>query len=85
MITVQTIIVNIQRVIMSVKERLARAKVLIIGMFDPSWDWKLGLSINQRLIRLEEWTHPPVAPGGATELDDKIRKLEKRIAKLEKK
>ena len=69
---------------MSIKERLARAKVLIKGIIDPSWDWKLGLSIDQRLKKLEEWTHPPVAPGGATELDDKISKLEKRIAKLEK-
>jgi hypothetical protein len=69
---------------MSVKEKLAKAEALIIGMVDPWWDWKLGLSINERLKRLEEWTHPPVAPGGATELDDKISKLEKRIAKLEK-
>lgn len=68
-----------------IKENIAKAKALIIGIVDPWWDWRIGTpNVIERLEKLEAWTHPPVAPGGATELDDKIRKLEKRIAKLEK-
>ena len=40
--------------------------------------------VAERIAKLEEWKHPPVAPGGATELSDKIDSLEKRIDKLEK-
>ena len=40
--------------------------------------------VAERIAKLEEWTHPPIAPGGATELSDKIDSLEKRIDKLEK-
>lgn len=40
-------------------------------------------SLNARIEKLEEWTHPPVAPGGTTELMELIDNLEKRIKKLE--
>ena len=39
--------------------------------------------LEERIEKLEEWTHPPVAPGGTTELVDLITKLEKRIEILE--
>ena len=42
-------------------------------------------SLDSRIGKLEEWTHPPVAPGGTTELMELIDNLEKRIKKLEKK
>lgn len=38
-----------------------------------------------RIDKLEEWSHPPVAPGGATELKDEIADLRKTIEALEKK
>lgn len=41
--------------------------------------------IADRLTKLEEWTHPPIAPGGTTELLEEIAKLQKRLEKLEKK
>jgi len=39
--------------------------------------------LEKRIEKLEEWSHPPVAPGGTTELLELINKLEKRIEKLE--
>jgi hypothetical protein len=39
--------------------------------------------LEKRVEKLEEWSHPPVAPGGTTELLELIGKLEKRIEKLE--
>lgn len=39
--------------------------------------------LNARIKKLEEWAHPPVAPGGTTELLELIHKLEKRIEQLE--
>lgn len=40
--------------------------------------------LAQRIVRLEEWTHPPVAPGGATELLAEIEKLKADVEKLSK-
>jgi hypothetical protein len=40
--------------------------------------------VAESITKLEEMAHPPVAPGGATELSDRIDDLEKRIDKLEK-
>jgi len=31
--------------------------------------------LAKRIDKLEEWSHPPVAPGGATELKDEIEEL----------
>lgn len=39
--------------------------------------------LKARIEKLEEWTHPPVAPGGTTELMELIDNLEKRIKELE--
>lgn len=39
--------------------------------------------LEKKVRKLEEWTHPPVAPGGTTELLELINKLEKRIEQLE--
>jgi len=38
-----------------------------------------------RIAKLEEWTHPPIAPGGTTELKEEIQELRERIQKLESK
>lgn len=39
--------------------------------------------LEKRIEKLEEWSHPPIAPGGTTELLELIDKLQKRIEKLE--
>ena len=39
--------------------------------------------LEKKVRKLEKWTHPPVAPGGTTELLELINKLEKRIEQLE--
>lgn len=41
--------------------------------------------LEYRIQALEVWSHPPVAPGGATELLEEISKIEKRLSKLEAK
>ena len=35
--------------------------------------------LSERIDRLEAWTHPPIAPGGTTELMAEIAKLQKQI------
>jgi hypothetical protein len=39
-------------------------------------------TVEERLAALEAWTHPPVAPGGTTEIMDLINNLEKQIKEL---
>lgn len=46
-------------------------------------DTATDLDLETRVAKLEEWSHPPVAPGGTTELLELIHKLEKRIEALE--
>ena len=41
--------------------------------------------LANRIEQLEAWTHPPVAPGGATELIEEIAKLQKEIESLKEK
>ena len=41
--------------------------------------------LSERIDKLEAWTHPPVTPGGATELKDEIAQLKKEIEALKKK
>jgi hypothetical protein len=41
--------------------------------------------LSERIDRLEAWTHPPIAPGGTTELMAEIAKLQKQIDDLKKK
>ena len=41
--------------------------------------------LSERIDRLEAWTHPPIAPGGKTELMAEIAKLQKQIDDLKKK
>ena len=38
--------------------------------------------LANRIEQLEAWSHPPVAPGGATELIEEISKLQKEIESL---
>ena len=35
--------------------------------------------LANRIEQLEAWSHPPIAPGGATELMEEIAKLQKQI------
>ena len=35
--------------------------------------------LANRIEKLEAWSHPPIAPGGATELMEEIAKLKKQI------
>gem|GEM_PF-1014260 len=41
--------------------------------------------LAERIDKLEAWTHPPVAPGGATELVKEIETLKKEIDLLKRK
>lgn len=45
-------------------------------------DFKIAC-LEKKVRKLEEWSHPPVAPGGTTELLELIAELEKRLGKLE--
>ena len=40
--------------------------------------------VSERIAKLERDSHPPIAPGGTTELKNEIAELLKRIEKLEK-
>jgi len=48
---------------------------------DAKWRRDYPL-LAERIDKLEEWTHPPVAPGGATELQEQIEELRKEIQEL---
>ena len=41
--------------------------------------------LSERIDKLEAWTHPPVAPGGTTEIMQEIEKLKKEINSLKRK
>lgn len=41
--------------------------------------------LAERIDKLESWSHPPVAPGGATELIKEIETLKKEIDLLKRK
>lgn len=41
--------------------------------------------LANRIDMLENWSHPPIAPGGATELIAEIKKLQEEIDKLKPK
>ena len=41
--------------------------------------------LAERIDKLEAWSHPPVAPGGATELVKEIETLKKEIDLLKRK
>ena len=48
--------------------------------------WKSDYPLlAERIDKLEAWSHPPVAPGGATELIKEIEILKKEIASLKRK
>lgn len=38
--------------------------------------------LAERIDKLESWSHPPVAPGGATELQNEIKKLQRQIDQI---
>lgn len=38
--------------------------------------------LANRIEKLEKWSHPPVAPGGTTEIMEEIAKLQKQIDQM---
>ena len=56
---------------------------VVQGRFEENEDW-LEL-LEDRVVELEDWSHPPVAPGGATELKDEIHNLAERLKQIEEK
>ena len=38
--------------------------------------------LANRIEKLEEWSHPPVVPGGTTEIMEEIAKLKKQIDQM---
>ena len=56
---------------------------VVQGRFEENEEWLEH--IEDRVADLEEWTHPPVAPGGATELKDEIHSLAERLKQIEEK
>lgn len=56
---------------------------VVQGRFEENEDW-LEL-LEDRVVELEDWSHPPVAPGGATELKDEIHSLAERLKQIEEK
>lgn len=38
--------------------------------------------LANRIEKLEEWSHPPVAPGGTTEIMEEIAKLKKQLDQM---
>lgn len=41
--------------------------------------------LANRIEKLESWTHPPVAPGGTTEIMEELEKIRKEIDALNNK
>lgn len=64
-------------------EYLANKYNINIAKKELKWREQYPL-LAERIDKLEEWSHPPVAPGGANELVEMIQKLEKDIEKLKK-
>ena len=70
------------RVMMKASKFFDRNPV-VQSRFEENEEWLEH--IEDRVAELEEWTHPPVAPGGATELKDEIHSLAERLKQIEEK
>jgi len=65
-------------------EYLAKKYDINIAKKEAKWASQYP-GLANRIEKLEAWSHPPVAPGGATELMEEIAKLQKEIDALKPK
>lgn len=65
-------------------EYLAKKYDINIAKKEAKWASQYP-GLANRIEQLEAWSHPPVAPGGATELMEEIAKLQKEIEELKPK
>jgi hypothetical protein len=73
-----------QKKLDSFMEYLAVKYDIQIAKKEAKWRTDYPL-LSERIDKLEAWTHPPIAPGGATELMEEIEKLKKEINSLKRK
>ena len=59
-------------------EYLAKKYDINIAKKEAKWASQYP-GLANRIEQLEAWSHPPIAPGGATELMEEIAKLQKQI------
>ena len=59
-------------------EYLAKKYDINIAKKEAKWASEYP-GLANRIEQLEAWSHPPVAPGGTTELMEEIAKLQKQI------
>ena len=59
-------------------EYLAKKYDINIAKKEAKWASEYP-GLANRIEQLEAWSHPPIAPGGATELMEEIAKLQKQI------
>jgi hypothetical protein len=65
-------------------EYLAKKYDINIAKKEAKWAAQYP-GLANRIEQLEAWSHPPVAPGGTTELMEEIAKLQKEIEALKPK
>jgi len=65
-------------------EYLAKKYDINIAKKEAKWASEYP-GLANRIEQLESWSHPPVAPGGTTELMEEIAKLQKEIDALKPK
>jgi hypothetical protein len=65
-------------------EYLAKKYDINIAKKEAKWASQYP-GLANRIEQLEAWSHPPVAPGGTTELMEEIAKLQKEIDALKPK
>lgn len=72
-----------------IKEKIFKARDLVIGIVDPFWDWRIGTpNVVERLKKLEKDSHPPKDLCEFEQwetLDNRLKKIEQKIKQLEKK
>jgi len=80
--------VHIRRAIM-IKQKVNRTKELLLSVIDPFWDWRIGSpSVLERIEKLEKDSHPPKDLCEFEQwesLDARLKKIEQKLKKLEKK
>jgi len=65
-------------------EYLAKKYDINIAKKEAKWASEYP-GLANRIEQLEAWSHPPIAPGGATELMEEIAKLQKELDVLKPK
>ena len=65
-------------------EYLAKKYDINIAKKEAKWASEYP-GLANRIEQLEAWSHPPIVPGGATELMEEIAKLQKELEALKPK